>query len=198
MSHTGLKTAWEKIRETSSGEVSKAAGIPYEAGAFIFRSLGTDFLIRPETENIKAASPQGEAIVTKFAYFFDHLSLWWLVYAKGVPSTGRLLKPEDLNGGAAFFRGSHTLPLEAISRRYGTDKEGFFKKGAALGGERCDYADACVKLMPAPGLPIYILLWLEDEEFPARAGILFDSSAGIILPLDITWCAAMLCLLAML
>ncbi len=199
MSQSGLKTAWEKIREAASGELSRSAGVPFKDGAFVFPSLGTDFLVYPEKdkEAIEASSAQGEALMTKFGYFFNHVCLWWLVYAKGIPPTGRLVRPEDLNGGAAFFRGSHTLPLDGLARRYGSGSEEFLKKGLALGGERCDLADSCIKLHPAPRLPIYLILWLEDEEFPARAGVLLDSSAGIVLPLDIIWSAIMLCLLAM-
>ena len=198
MSQPGLKAAWEKIRGSSGGELSRLSGIPFKDGAFVFPSLGMDFLIYPDKEAIKASSGQGEALGRKFAYFFDHLCLWWLVYAKGIPPTGRLVRPEDLNGGAAFFRGSHTLPLDGLARSYGKDREGFFDKGLALGAERCGFADACIKLEPAPGLPVYLLLWLEDEEFTARAGMLLDSSAGVVLPMDIIWSAAMLCLLAML
>ncbi len=198
MSNTGLKAAWQKIRTGAGGGLSKTSGIPFEGGAYVFPSLGMEFFIYPDKETIKASSAQGEAIATKFAYFFEHVCLWWLVYAKGIPATGRLLRPEDLNGGAAFFRGSHTLPLDGLARRYGNGREDFFEKGEALGGQRCSFADACIKLEPAPGLPVYLLLWLEDEEFPARAGVLLDSSAGIVLPLDIIWSAVMLCLLAML
>ncbi|MDA8388369.1 MAG: DUF3786 domain-containing protein [Nitrospiraceae bacterium] len=206
MHKTGEKAAWEQIRGLG-GEVSRMTGIAFEAGAFKFRSLGMDFFIRPGDETIEAADQGGGAFLSRFSYFFNHLALWWLVYSKGIPLAGRLVRPEGLPGGGAFFRGSHTLPLEGLAGRYGSDGEGFIERAKALGATGPDGqggkakagpADYSAVLAPAPGLPVHILLWLRDEEFPARAEVLFSSSTGVILPLDVIWCAAMLCLLPML
>lgn len=198
---TGEKAAWDRIKELR-GDIVRVSGVPFEDEAFRFRSLGMDFYIRPADEAIGAAGPEGSALLSRFSYFFNHLALWWLVYAKGALTAGRLVRPEDLPGGDAFFRGTHTLPLDGVARRYGRDKEGFAKKAQALGGKTGSppgpsNADCQVLLEPAPGFPVHVLLWLEDEEFSARADILLPSSAGVVLPLDIIWCAAMLCLLAM-
>jgi hypothetical protein len=43
-----------------------------------------------------------------------------------------------------------------------------------------------------------LLLWKKDPEFTARAGLLFDSSARLHLPVDVIWSTAMMSLLAML
>jgi hypothetical protein len=47
-------------------------------------------------------------------------------------------------------------------------------------------------------VPVTLTLWLADEEFPARAGILFDSTCGLQLPTDILWSLARLSCLALL
>ena len=209
MQKTGLETAWEKIRELagSGGDLSRIPGIPFEAGVYRFRCLGMDFLIRPADETIRARDERGEAFLSRFSYFFNHFSLWWLVRSsRGIPqATSAFVRPGGLAaaGAFSFFRGSHTLPLEGLAGRYRTDKEGFIERARALGGTLgkaagpAGTADISVLLEPAPGLPVNILLWLEDEEFPARAEVLVPSWTGVILPLDIVWCALMLCLLTM-
>ncbi len=47
-------------------------------------------------------------------------------------------------------------------------------------------------------MPVTLILWLGDEEFPPRADLLLDSSCEIHLPLDIIWSVAMLTVLMML
>jgi hypothetical protein len=41
-------------------------------------------------------------------------------------------------------------------------------------------------------------LWLEDDEFPARLDLLFDSTCAMHLPTDIIWSIAMMSVLIML
>jgi hypothetical protein len=55
-----------------------------------------------------------------------------------------------------------------------------------------------VELYPLPRVPVTLILWFGDEEFPARADLLFDSSVELQAPLDIAWSAAMLSALVML
>jgi hypothetical protein len=49
-----------------------------------------------------------------------------------------------------------------------------------------------------PRIPLTVILWLGDEEFPSRADLLFDSSAALHVPLDINWSLAMMSLIALL
>jgi hypothetical protein len=43
-----------------------------------------------------------------------------------------------------------------------------------------------------PGVPLQLILWAADDEFPAEANILFDKNIGqIFLPEDVAWLAGM-------
>jgi len=59
-------------------------------------------------------------------------------------------------------------------------------------------AGAAVRLFPLPRVPLTATLWLADEEFPAHAGLLFDSTSGLQLPTDILWSLARLSVLTLL
>jgi len=67
-----------------------------------------------------------------------------------------------------------------------------------LGGTPAAYADAAVILFPLPKVPTTVLLWTQDDEFPARADLLFDATCSAHLPLDILWSVAMLSILPLL
>jgi len=200
MISSGEEKAWEILKGLDPSDVCRNASVSFDEKGrhYILRSFCIDFSVRPEERIIKSLTPQGEIIIKKYGYFFIHSSLWYLINAKDIPLTGKLIKPDNLKGGDSFFRGSHVLPLNSIAKRYGDDKEAFIKMGNELCADVLNYGDASIKLLPFPRIPTIIILWLKDEEFPPRADLLLDSSSEMQLPLDIIWSSAMMSVLVML
>ena len=195
----GEEKAWEILRGLDPSVVCRNASVAFDekGGCYILKSFCTDFSVSPEERIIKSLAPLGETIIKKYGYFFNHSCLWYLINAKDIPPTGRLLKPVNIKGGEIFFRGSHALPLESMAKRYEDDKESFIKRGIELCAEVLNYGDASIKLLPMPGIPVTLILWLKDEEFPPRADLLLDSTCELQLPLDIIWSIAMMSVLVM-
>ncbi len=200
ISDAGMEKAWRLLADLDPAAVSNAAVVQYEAasGTFFITSYSMEFRVSVRDRNIESTAPGSEVLLKRLGEFFRLSVLWYLVSARDVPCTGRLVKIENLPGGEAFSRGSHVLPLNKLAQKYGNDKEGFIAKGKSLGGELQQYGDASVRLLPFPRVPVVLSLWLADEEFPARADLLFDSSCGLQLPPDIAWSVAMMSVLAML
>jgi hypothetical protein len=199
MTSPGEEKAWETMTSLDHSVIGKNASGVFDEnrGCYVLRSFCTDFYIHPGERTIRSSTPEGEIIISRYGYFFVHSCLWYLIYAKDIPLTGRLIKPENLKGGEIFFKGSHALPLEGVARRYGDDREAFMKKGKELCSEFLEYGDASLRLFPVPRIPVTLILWLGDEEFPPGADLLFDSSCELHLPLDIIWSIAMATLLVM-
>ena len=199
LSH-GVEKAWDGLKGLDPSVVCKNASVAFDGGttSYTLRSFCTDFSININERSIISSAPQGEILITRYGYFFIHSCLWYLIHAKDLPFTGRLIRPETIKGGELFFRGSHVLPLDKIARIYGDDKEAFIKRGTELCADVSTYGDASLQLFPMPRIPVVLILWLNDEEFPARADLLFDSTCELHLPLDILWSIAMFSLLAML
>ncbi len=196
----GEEKAWEILRGLDPADVCRNASVVFSEKnrQYTVRSLCTDFSILLHEKLIKSNDPAGEFLIKRHGYFFIHSCLWYLIHAKNIPCTGRFVKPADLKGGDIFFRGSHLLPLENLAKKYGDDKEAFIKRSSELCGEAVSYGDSAVQLLPMPKIPVILILWLRDEEFPARAELLFDSSCEMHLPIDILWSLAMLGVLVML
>jgi len=113
----------------------------------------------------------------------------YLAGARPVPPSGELVK--ELSDGF-FFRGAHTLPLDEIAVKYGNDPDGFVKAcGEELGGVSAAAGDRGCRFSVYPRVSMTIVLWLADDEFPARAFLLFDSNAGQHMALDLVWAAAL-------
>jgi hypothetical protein len=196
----GEDKAWEILATLDPDDVCRAAAVSYDRATeqYIVKSLGMDFLVAAKDRTITSTAPGSEVLLQRLGYFFKLSILWYLVSAKDITLTGRLVKLQDAKGGEIFTRGSHILPLDKVARKFGKDKEGFLKKGTSLGGEPMKYGDASVKLYPFPRVPAILTLWLEDEEFPARADLMFDSTCTMQLATDIVWSIAMMCVLVML
>ena len=200
MESPGIEKAWAVLKELDPSVVCRNASVTYDdkTRSYTLRSFCTDFFINPHERSIKSSTSRGEALISRYGYFFIHSCLWYLIHAKDIPFTGKLIKPENIKGGELFFRGSHVLPLEKIAGKYGDNKEAFIQRGSEICAEVSTYGDASLQLLPMPRIPVFLILWLNDEEFPPRADLLFDSSCELHLPLDILWSIAMFSILVML
>jgi hypothetical protein len=191
---TGEEKIWETLASLDPAEVCGRTDATFDAtsGLYMLKSCGRDFSVSPRERKISGHSPDGEIFLQKLGYLFRLSVIGYLATAKDVSLTGRLVNPVNMKSGQLFFRGSHVLPLDRVAERYGNDREGFLKRGDELGGERLGYGDASMKLLPLPRVAVVSILWTVDDEFPARADLLFDSSCEVQLPIDVIWAIAML------
>ncbi len=197
---SGIEKAWDILKDLHPETICKNSLVKFDEGnsCYILRSFCAEFCINPWKKIIKSLTASGQEIINKHNYFFIFSSLWYLINAKDIPLTGRHIKPENLKGGDLFFRGTHKLPLDKLAEKFQSHKEAFLNKGKELGGEILHYGDASLKLAPMPRIPVILILWIKDEEFPARADLLIDSSCELQMPLDIIWSISMLSVLIML
>lgn len=195
---TGEEKAWEDLNSLNPSDICRKALVFYDReNSYRLKSFGMDFSVHPAKREIKNIKPEGKIILKKYSYFFNLSALCYLINSKDIPLSGKLVKPAGPKGGEIFFRGSHVLPLDKIAERYGNDRTGFIEKGKNLNGNIMNYGDASVELLPLPRIPVTLILWLSDDEFPARADLLFDSTCEQCLPLDIIWSIAMMSVLVM-
>lgn len=195
----GIQKAWELLAALRTDAVCRNAAVLHDPATrrYIVRSFGQDIAVSPGDRSVSGLDRAPGGRSGQYAELFPLAVLWYLVLAKDIAPSGRLVHLEDLPGGDIFARGSHVLPLDQVALRYGSDRDGFLKRGQAFGGEAAAFADTAVRLCPLPRVPVTVTLWLADEEFPARAGLFFDSTCGLQLPTDILWSLARLCCLAL-
>jgi hypothetical protein len=193
--YSGEIKAWELLKSLDPVEVCRRAGASFDPATqqYSLHSFNRDFHLYLTEQKITG----DDLFLKRLGYFFGLSALCYLNSAIDIPPTDRLIKPSDIKGGQLFFRGSHVLPLDKLAAKYGIGTEDFLQKGSELGAEVAPYGDVALKLLPFARIPIYLLLWKQDEEFPGRADLLFDSSCEMQAPLDILWSIAMMTVLAM-
>lgn len=186
---SGEEKAWDLLSKAIPEEVCRNALVSFDnsSGLYTVKSFGMDFFVSPLQRRVFSDSPLSSILLDIKEYFFELSVIWYLVSAKGVSISGKWVKPVDVKGGQIFFMGTHRLPLDRLAEQYAKDPEGFIKKAKDFGGEVCGYADASVVLYPYPKIPVQLLLWLEDDEFPPRIDLMLDSTCDIHLPTDVIW-----------
>ena len=179
---------WEKLRDSDPDVICRNCKISFNSKerCYIVPVLNERYGISPWEEKIVRISDLNNNISTKEI----ELSLFLLHYllgAKDIELRDDLVSEKDIKGGEMFFRGPHSLPVKRIIEKYGRDPNGFVSTGVKLGGIKVDFGDSAIELKAAPKIPITYVLWAEDEEFPASAKVLFDSTIREFLPLDIIY-----------
>jgi hypothetical protein len=200
INNPGEDKAWEILGTLKPADVCRAASVAFDAASTSYHvtSFGMNFIVSGREKKISSTAPGSDVLLGKLGSFFRLSVLWYLVSAKDIACTGKLVNLEYISGGEIFTRGSHVLPLDSVANKFRKNREGFLEKGKKLGGEIMAYGDASLRLAPLPRIPVTLTLWLEDDEFPARLDLLFDSTCDMHLPTDIIWSIAMMSVLIML
>ncbi len=195
----GKEWAWERLAESDPVEVCRRAAVTYsEDQGYEVPLFSLPIIVNPSNRSFTPKGPETQFLLTKLAYFSRLSLLHYLLSAQTLPPTGRLLSPSELSAGQFYSTGSHVLPLDPIASRFSNDPEGFLAQCARFGGEPRGFGDAAAEFFAFPRVPVALILWLEDEEFPPRCSLLFDQIGEVQVPPDILWSIAMMCTLAVL
>ena len=176
------ETLWNVLRSLKQENVCRKASVEYnEDGFYSIVFMGREYYVYPAEE--KVTGPNKDILVPNLN--FELLLLSYLTKAKDIPHYTKWVSEKEIPGGSTFFRGPHSLPEIPLMERFGKDREGFLKIGESLGGKRSEYGDASLEFLMLPRIPMICVLWIEDDEFPARVNYLFDASIEHQMPLDV-------------
>ncbi len=118
------------------------------------------------------------------SYVVQLLLLHYLLTSDGIALRRQWVSFRDLPDGRvyypAFREGSEALLVE----RFGDNPVLLAAAAEALGGRPADLGDHGFVFQVLPRLPLAVLLWEGDEEFPPEVRILFDSTAANYLPTE--------------
>jgi len=130
--------------------------------------------------------PQDKELKTDHEYWHLFI-LYFLMKSKNLNPSGTWVSEKDIPGGATFFRGPHTIPTNLIAKRFGEDIDRFKRACENLKGIPLEMADAAFLFHITPTIPVAVLFWQGDEDFPSEAKLLFDRTIEQHLPLDIIY-----------
>jgi hypothetical protein len=185
--HSVHPSLWENLMQADPTEVCRRSGGQFDNAtcSYLLDFLQERYRIKPNSrvmEPVAGSIPAGGPSID-----LQVILLIYLLSAQEVPLADKLVTVGSLKGGKCFFQGPHDFPLDPLIEQYGNDIKGFLDRGLSLGGVKEDYGDVSVRFPALPRVPVVMVLWGADEEFPPRLSVLFDVSIDQLLPLDVIY-----------
>ena len=91
---------------------------------------------------------------------------------------------KELPGGSVYVPTFTKRAIKPIIEHFGKEPDRLVDVAAAIGGRKADYGDVAVTIDAFSRVPIMLVLWRGDEEFPPEAKFIFDSTISDYLTTD--------------
>lgn len=102
--------------------------------------------------------------------------LHYLIMADGSELSNELITIRQLSGGDIYYPNFAKRVTQRLSREFGHKPSSLLEAGMQMGGTAVEMGDTAIRLLPLPRVPMTFVIWRGDDEFPADANALFDSS----------------------
>ncbi len=120
------------------------------------------------------------------ASIFDTaMLLYYLDAADGAPLADAWIGYRELPGGAFYNQAFQTYSGDRLARAFGENPEAFRLAARTLDSWRLTgLAEHAYAFKPLPRIRLAAVLWPGDEDFPAKAQVLFDAAASHYMTTD--------------
>jgi len=183
------KLAVEKLSQASFEIIAERSGFEQSDG----QSLHIPFLDRtyrvsfPLFEFKDQADSQKEIPIQE-----QVLILHYLMAAETPGLSGQWVSYREIPGASFYFGAFVKRAVDPLKKVFGQNISGFTRAAEKLQARKIENGDAGFEFRMFPAVPLQLILWEGDDEFPAEANILFDKTIGRILsPEDVAWLAGM-------
>ncbi len=112
------------------------------------------------------------------------LILHYLTQAKGTPISNKTIAYKELPEGASYFPTFSKRAIQPLVTHFGKEPHQLLDVARRLGGHKADFGDVSVTINAFSRVPITLVLWRGDEEFPCDGNIMFDSTISDYLPTE--------------
>ncbi len=183
------KLAIEKLATVSFGTILQRTGFEsVEANRFRISFLNRVYHISfPELEFEDEADSQKEVPIQE-----QILILHYMLSGTPSPLTDNWISYREIPGASFYYSAFVRRAIDPLKKVFGQNVDGLLRAGDLLGGKTIDTGDAGYEFKLFPNIPVRLILWVGDDEFPSEANIVFNENiGGILSPEDIAWLAGM-------
>ena len=112
------------------------------------------------------------------------LILHYMLTASGRPLSGELISFKELGEGLAYYPTFAQRAIQPLITYFGANPENMLESAQLLGGVKSKLGDFAVTISAFNKVPLTLVVWRGDDEFPPNANILFDRYVLDYLPLE--------------
>ena len=156
---------WRDLAQADPEDILRRTGVLVNQEAFCVPYFNRELVVDQEQQRVyladaPAAEPGFRRCLTTLLYLLK----------VDTAALGPPLSPLELPGATMFFQksGPHAVPSAPLEERFGQDLAAFLEVGRRLGAEERANGDAALAFRVLPGLPVEVILWEADEDFPAQ------------------------------
>jgi hypothetical protein len=176
------EVALKKFRACSLEDMAHYSGYPVEDNNLSVDFLGRHYFVEYPSGKFRARSESGSS--DELSISNQILILHYLANLTETVETGKLISYKELPGGDIYIQPFTHRAIDPLVRIFGADPDKLLEVATHLGGQSNRHGDVGVTFRIFPRIPVTLILWRADDEFPASGNILFDSSAPLILPTE--------------
>jgi hypothetical protein len=183
------KIATDALAQEAPQDILKRSGFEADAEGFRVPFLNRTFRIRiPGFAFSDTAAEPKDVPIQEQVLILHYLLAGGLQFP-----TGNWIAYREIPGASFYFSAFVKRAIDPLKNTFGENIQGLVKAAGRLGGQPIPAGDAGFEFRVLPRIPIQLILWEGDEEFPPEANILFDETIGDILsPEDVAWLSGML------
>ena len=159
--------------------------------AFSLNFLNREIILSwPELEFVQEGS-DAELPIQQQILLLHYLQGAWSSSGAGI--TGEWISFQEVPDGKFYLDAFHRRAKNPMVQAFGHHPELLVKlAGETFGAEPSDQGDVSVLVKALPLVPVALIVWKGDEEFPPEGNILFDRSIVKMLSAeDIAWLSGM-------
>jgi len=148
------------------------------------KTISLDYLNRtylityPEASLSRQDSEEDVSLTDKI------LLLHYLTQAKGTLLSGELISFKEISDAAGYFPTFYQRAIKPLVTYFGNSPERLLETAQLVGGRKADYGDVSVTVPALNMVPLTLVLWKGDAEFPPEGTIMFDRTITDYLPTE--------------
>jgi hypothetical protein len=112
------------------------------------------------------------------------LLLHYLERASGTPPKGDWIGFNQVPGAELYLGNYRARSVERLLREFAGQENAVVEAGRTMGARESEYGDVSIELLPLPRVPVALVLWRGDDEFPGSGNLLLDATVSEYLSIE--------------
>lgn len=176
--------AVKRFRSIDPGEAAAKSGAKFDSRGQRLEIVyfGNLYVVDMDGGVCRAGDPEAEVS------FNDRtLIVQYLCEASGLPPRGTWISFLELPEGSHHYMPFQTDATGPLAQVFGSRTGEFAQAAESLGGRSLTLGDSSFLIPALPKIPLAVVIWEADEQFPAKSNILFDSVSPAHLTTAALW-----------